>query len=392
MENYKKIHIWDLPTNHIYVKFNKEFREKFFSLVYKKFGNFNLVGEFLNVKRPDTTISINWRKGTNCCPLNLMVKLANKIEIPLIDLEKNIEVIRYKTKLDKRGGNSGKPIINPKLPIVINEDFAEILGHICGDGSISRSHPGKGTGFRYTNSEPALVNNFIRLVKDVFGEIEPNIQVRDGYNYTRPNYYLQYPSVMSAFVLSVFDYKPDEDMDIPSFIFDMSKEAKARFLRAIFDDEGTVMKNDKKIQFGLKPIKPLLNVKKLLSELGIKTGGVYKGSIYKFEIAEQNSILLFSEIIGFKHHKKIERLKFMINKGWKFRRYYNGEAKDKIMELLKYNPGLRIGEINKVLERSNATIQKHLGDLKKNGKVFNKRIQQRINNTNTFPNVWFIKG
>src|SRR3989344_1088641 len=107
MTNFKKIHIWDLPTKNIYIKFNKEFRAIFFKLAHEKFGNFNSLGKFLKVKRPDSTISINWRKGTNCCPLHLMIKVANNIGMPLIEIEKNIEEIRYKTYLHKRGGSSG---------------------------------------------------------------------------------------------------------------------------------------------------------------------------------------------------------------------------------------------------------------------------------------------
>src|SRR3989344_8224252 len=268
MSNFKEIHIWDLQTSYIYIKFNRDFREKFFKLAREKFGNFNLVGRFLNVKRPDTTIAKNRRYGTNCCPLGLMIKLSNEIRVPLEELEKNIVEIRYKTNLYKRGGSSGKPIINPKLPVVVNEDFAEILGHICGDGTISKSNPRKGIDLKYVNSEPALIDSFQDLVRNVFGDIEPNIIRRNGIGYTRENYVLQYPSIVSLFILNVFDYKTDIDMELPSFIFDMNPKAKAKFLRAMFDDESCVQVKRKKILFGLKPIKPVLDVIKLLSEFG----------------------------------------------------------------------------------------------------------------------------
>ena len=391
MKNYKKIHIWDLPTNKIYAKFNKEFREKFFNFAHKRFGNFNLVGEFLNVKRADTTIARNWREGVNCCPLNLMIKLANKIGISLTELEKNINEIRYKSKINKKGGNSGKLIINPILPIIINEDFSEILGHICGDGFISKSNLKKGISFRYINSELTLIKNFKKLVKQVFGEMEPNIQIRKKGKYTKPNYYLQYPSIISAFVLLVFDYKPDKDMDVPSFIFNVPKEAKTSFLKAMFDDEGWVTEKNKKIQLGLKPIKPLLNIKKLLNEGGIKTSNIYKSNTFnRFEISGQDNILLFSKIIGFKHPKKNKRLNNIIKKGWKFKRYYNNEPKDKIMNILRNKEGLTVSKISKILQRSKGNIREHLYNLKKDGKIFSKKIQQRINNTNSFPNLWFV--
>ena len=394
MEHYKQIHIWNLPTGKIYIKFNKGFREKFFNLVHQKFGNFNLAGEFLQIKRPDSLLAGNWRRGTNCCPLHLMLKLATEIGVSFEDLEKNIEEIRYKTSLNKRGGSSGKPITNPKLPIVVNEDFAEILGHLCGDGTISRSNPKNGINFNYVNSEPTLIKSFQALMKKIFGNIEPNIIIRGGGHYSRENYVLEYPSIISTFILQVFDYKTDKEMEIPSFIFNMSQKAKARFLRALFDDEACVEQNRKKINLGLKPIKPVQDIIKLLSEFGIKTGGIHKytNRMYnKFEIADQNSIILFSKLIGFKHPKKIKRLNNIIKTGWKFKRYYNNEAKDKVIKLLRIKGSLEVSQISKILKRHEGTIQEHLEDLRNEGKTVSYKIQRRVNNTNSFPNIWLIK-
>ena len=394
MSNFKEIHVWDLPASHIYIKFNEIFREEFFKLAHKKFGNFNLVGKYLNVKRPDTTIAKNWRHGTNCCPLDLMIKLANEIEMPLEELEKGIEEIRYKTNIGKRGGSSGKPIKNPKLPVIVNEDFAEILGHICGDGTISRSNPKKGLFFNYINSESALIEYFQALIRKVFGNIEPNIITRNGGSYTRENYVLQYPSIISLFILNVFDYKTDVNMELPSFLFDMGLNAKARFLRAMFDDESCVQVKRKKILFGLKPIKPVLDVIKLLNEFDIRTGKIHKytNRIYnKFEIADQNSIIKFKISIGFKHPEKIKKLNKIIENRWRFERYCNYKAKERIIEIIRMNGELEVSQISKILKRHNGTVQRHLEDLKKEGKLDSHKVQRRINNTNTFPNAWHIK-
>jgi len=395
MSNFKEIHIWDLPTSHIYIKFNRDFRENFFKLAREKFGNFNLVGKFLNVKRPDTTVAKNWRYGTNCCPLDLMIKLANQIGILVQDLEKNIEEIRYKTNIGKRGGSSGKPVKNPKLPVVLNEDFAEILGHICGDGTISRSNPRKGIDLKYVNSEPALIDSFQDLVRNVFGDIEPNIIRRNGIGYTRENYVLQYPSIVSLFILNVFDYKTDIDMELPSFISNTNLSAKARFLRAFFDDESCVQVKSKKILFGLKPVKPVLDVIKLLNEFNIRTGSIHKSTngIYnKFEIGDQYSILKFKMFIGFKHPEKMKKLDKIIEIGWKFERFVNYIAKDKIIELIKNNGELEVSQISNILKRDKGTIQEHLENLRKEGKLESRKVQRRINNTNTFPNVWGVIG
>lgn len=371
MAYYKKIHIWDLPTNKVYVRFNEKFREKFFSLARSKFGNFNVAGKFLNIKRADTTLAGDWRKGRCCCPLDLMIKLANEIRIPLSELEKNVEEIKYKTKINKRGGSGGGPIINPKLPIIVGENFAEILGHICGDGSIVTSSPEKGISFKYINSEPTLIEAFKQLVKKVFGEIEPNTQIREKGNYTRPNYCLQYPSILSAFVLSIFNYKPDEKMDIPDFIFKMPRKAKGKFLRAIFDDEASVRIN-KEVAIGLKPIKPLTHVRMLVEALGIKTSNlssyrIKSGSMHRFSIGSMRSLKLFNKLVGFKHPTKAKKLNLTINHQRKFERYCNNEPKQRIMNLLLEKNTLKAIEMSRILKRSKSTIDWHLKNMQKEG-------------------------
>jgi len=382
----RRIHVWDLPKNKIYVQFNEDFRKNLFNLAIKEFGSFVKLGKFLNVKRADTTIATNWRNGTNCCPLDLMIKLANKISVPLKELEKNIKEVRYKSNIHKRGGNSGKPIINPKLPIVIDDNFAEILGHICGDGTISRSNIKKGIYLKYINSEPVLIEKFKRLIKETFGKIEPNIQIRGGGNYKRPNYYLQYPSIVSMSVLKVFDYKPKGGMNIPDFIFGMSKKSKARFLRALFDDESCVIAG-KGISIGLKPINPLKNIKLLIEELGIKTGNLYSykipsGDMWRFSIGKMKSLKRFDKIIGFVHPSKSEKLKYTIYKKRRFERYDNSEPKNKIINLLKDKGELTADEISKELNRSKETIIQHLRNIHKDGLINN------LNNQNR--SVWYI--
>src|SRR3989344_2262079 len=119
----KEIHVWNLPTNKIYISLKKEFREKFFNKAKNVLGSWNKLGNYLNVKRGDTLISYNWRKGKCCFPLGTAFKICDLINLSKLELESNISMIKAKTSIKKRGGNSGKPIVNPKLPIKINEDF-----------------------------------------------------------------------------------------------------------------------------------------------------------------------------------------------------------------------------------------------------------------------------
>jgi hypothetical protein len=393
MKYPQKIHVWDLPLDKVYIRFRQEFSNEFFGLAHKKFGSYRKIGEFLNIKRADTTIPCNWMRGITCYPLCLIVALLNKLDVPLSGVEDNIIKIRYKSHINKRGGNSGKPIINPILPVVINEDFAEILGHLCGDGTISMSSPHKGICFGYINSEPSLIEHFKKLVNRIFGEIEPNILVREGGNYTRPNYYLQYPSILSAFILSVFKFQPGDKKDIPEVIFDSSDLAKARFLRAMFDDEGYVSLSNKRIEIGLKPFRQIQKIKVLLKDLRIESSKIYKykPEFYRIFLANQNSILQFQKIIGFKHTAKDQKIQIIINKGWKFKRYKDGEAKLKIIEMLSEKEGVETAQISWSLGRTKMNVRKHLKNLLSENKIQKKKIKRKQDGVIRYFDSWYIK-
>jgi len=365
------IHVWDLPIEKVYIKLRGRFREQFLEAAHQKFGTWDRLAKFLEVKRGDTLLARNWKNGLCCCPLSIIFKISNKLNISKNKIEKNIKEIKFKTKLEKRGGNSGKPIINPKLLIEINKDFVEILGHICGDGTIIRKNPKKGISLKYINSEPSLINSFQEKMKKIFGEIDANIQIRNGPGYRRKNFCLQYPSIISLFILSVFDYKTGEEMDIPNFIFELPEKAKFSFLRALFDDEGTVNIKEKRIVIGLKPQKPIEQIRNLLIYLKFHPTKIYEsGNILKISLQKKKDIILFNKIIGFKHPLKQRKLNLIIEKGWKFDRYIN--SKQEIISFLEERNEARTIEITKFLKRQPDTIRKHLNNLKKEGLIFNR--------------------
>ena len=93
----REIHIWDLPQNKIYIQLRKEFREDFFNDAYFQFGSWRKLGDFLGVKRGDTLIAINWKKGNNCFPLKVGLQIARFLKIDLTEFEKNIIIIKSYT-------------------------------------------------------------------------------------------------------------------------------------------------------------------------------------------------------------------------------------------------------------------------------------------------------
>lgn len=310
----KEVHIWDLPSEKVYIKLNSKFREMFFIKAYEKFNNWRLLGEYLGIKRGDTVIPGNWKRGTCSCPLDIIFKIGNLIGVSKREIEKNISQIKAKTRLNRRGGCTGKPLYNPKFPLKINEDFAELLGHICGDGTIALGNPKKGIRTAYTNSELILIEYFDNLIKKVFGDVEPRIVKREGWNYKVPNYQIIYPTIVSYIFLSIFKYKSTNNgQELPRFIFNMNSKSKCRFIRALFDDEGYVNLKSKHLRIGMKPLNCIKGIQYILQEMGIKTTTIKKEIrtntyVHYVWISNKKGMNTFHNKINFKHPMKKERL------------------------------------------------------------------------------------
>lgn len=385
----REIHIWDLPKEYIYIQLKEGFREEFFNSAHDFFGSWNKLGCFLGVRRGDTTIPLNWKSGSVCFPLQVALKIGERLGLAPEIIEQNIIQIRYKRKLDGRGGSSGKSIYYPKLPIQINKDFLEILGHICGDGSIPIKYSEKGIPTLYINSQPELIDRFKCLISRVFGKIDARVDVRVGEQYSRPNYVLAYPTIVSLFILSVFDYRVKEDMNLPFFLGELSTEEKAMFLRAIFDDEATVSVDRKCISFVLKPRKPIEGVRSLLIDLGIKPSRIYKiRDIHRFQIGQQKNVRAFHERVGFHHPLKKEKLDAIIEMGWKFQTHPTMQVQAEIIKCLDSSPLTTI-KVREKLEISSYTALQNLHALELRGKITGRRVIVRNRSQNV--NIIFLE-
>lgn len=378
------IHVWDLPIDKVYIKFNRDFSNFFFNKAHKNFKSWNALGNYLNIRRGDTLIARNWRNCLSSYPLSTILKLSKFINVSYDEIERNIVEIKSKSKLNKRGGSTGKSILNPKLPLKINKNFIEILGHIYGDGCIVNKNPHKGIALKYTNSEKELIKQFMLKISDVFGEIKPNIQIRNGEGYRRNNFLLQYPTIISLFIQSVHDFKSKDDKEIPSFIFKLNSEKKCVFLRALYDDEGTVSISDKSITIGVKPKKAINIIRKLLIEEGFNPGRIYpNGVIHKVKLSRKKDIFLFKQKIGFKHPEKNKKLNTIIKNGWKFERYLNGVVRSKINSFIIERNGATILDLREHLNRSAETVREHLKKMESEGKISRDR--------STIPHLWSLR-
>lgn len=364
----KEVHIWDLPINQVYIKLNNKFAESFFISAHDKFGSWRILGESIGIKRGDSTIAINWKNNDVCYPLIRVFQIASILKIQREVIEENLIEIKAKTFLQKRGGSSGKPIINPKFPVVITPELCEILGHISGDGTISRTQPKRGINLKYINSETKLINEFKCLINQVFGSIEPAILTRkDPEHYRRPNYVLGYPTIVSLIILTIWDYKTKDRMMFPEFIHELDEKCKCSFLRALFDDEGCVPGNRKKIQIGMKPIANIMDIKKLLDSLGIYVKRIEKYRLNRLTLAKSDSIITFYKKIGFKHPKKKSKLEKIIKQGWRFKTNYNHEIRNWILNKINNGEILTREIIAKRFNITKSATGHYLKELKTKG-------------------------
>ena len=128
---------------------------------------------------------------------------------------------------------------------------------------------------------------------------------------------ISFPKVITdilAHILNVQFSYPDR---LPSVLFSASKKCKRAFLRAMFDDEGTVSTN---IGICIHNEEIILSIKDLLLELGIHTGTINRASYrtrkgIKIRLGLNISVKSaksFKKLIGFSHPIKSKNLNILI--------------------------------------------------------------------------------
>ena len=88
------------------------------------------------------------------------------------------------------------------------------------------------------------------------------------------------------------------------------REVHINFLRGVFDAEGSVHKNKNRITFSNKKEELVILCKKLIVELGVKTGNIwnYKWGVKVLPINGRENLEKFNKIIGFSHPEKRRKL------------------------------------------------------------------------------------
>lgn len=196
---------------------------------------------------------------------------------------------------------------------------ARIHAHLCGDGCIlihirNRSPSsiktswGKNSKFKvytieYDNTSPALCHQFVKDIKTIYGDVYIYYKKRKGRVIVRRK--MIYREMIKLGV------GKSREWFIPDEILNSSKKVKLTWLRAFFDDEATIDTTHKRIDLKIVNLKGLEQIKKLLSDLGIRSyiNGPYE-NMWILRIS--SGIKSFYKKVNFDHPIKKDRLRELI--------------------------------------------------------------------------------
>ncbi|MBN1503207.1 hypothetical protein JW930_06715 [Candidatus Woesearchaeota archaeon] len=374
-----ELNFWDLSKD-IRLNLDSEFCKKLFDSCKL---DFHSLAEQLNVTYPFLN---HLRRNMYSIPLSKILKLSKLSNMPLNKIQDNISSIRA------RGGTE----INIPLPIKANKTIASLVGHVFGDGYIGKTRK----YFEYCNFNPKLIEQVKKQILESFG-LYPMSERKDR---------IGYPTIVGE-ILRIFGapeapkiYSPNL---VPKWIL-QSKEHQKSFLRAFFDDDGSVMysKNYNAKGINLNVIRhinqkeellTLLNqIKVMLSNFEIYSGNPIISKTYKkqdgihiigyINITDYQSIINFNKFIGLTFGEKYKKLIKIVNR----KNYYNKKNEININNeiltlLLKKN--YSTAEIANVIQKSKTKTLKKMNLLKKKNLV---EICGKVAANRSY--LWKIKG
>jgi len=259
--NYDEIHWWQFPLTDFSVRFNDEFKKRFFHKLY--FERNKSLDFAAHINKVSIKYGKNWnfkrqrqllwayKNETKFVPAWFVYEAALYLSINLSLIEKN--VMAYITF---RGKNE---IYKPKLPVKVTPEFTAIAIHAMCDGCFTSSEK-----ISYAQKEEENFKRFVNILQNIFGKYKFISGKRlDGTNVT-------YTPKIFATVIS--DYYNIDDFSsfnckIPFKIKSASRLHKLAVLSSFIIDEGHTVTG---IVFSSSSIKFLEDMVEILSSLGYK--------------------------------------------------------------------------------------------------------------------------
>lgn len=126
-----------------------------------------------------------------------------------------------------------------------------------------------------------------------------------------------YNKAIFKFFEKVFEHPPGNQSEwkTPRLIRESSLNVKLGYIQGFFDADGVISTTDNKLGFVQKNKESLEFIKKTLNTIGVKSGSLLKDrTIWRFWIAEKNSVVNFIEKIGSQHPNKKIKLEQMLTR------------------------------------------------------------------------------
>jgi hypothetical protein len=353
-------HVWDFPDN-VRVCFSDEFRQHLFEVLKKVCGSRYRLAKVLEL-HPTTIKEYESAKSSTGVEVLIPVSVLKKI----IEILRNEGIHYLIDELERhivkiRMSGNGLVVNNPILPIKESEELYSFAAHMIGDGCASKLHLKYNNVPYYCSTERELIESFKKDLR-IFGKFETKEYVgEDGV------IYLRFPTVISNIVQHILNVRFTKPNKIPEAVFITSDSNKIAFIRAIYDDEGSVSSG--KIYITQKSKQLLKQMKTLLMSLGIETSkimttqtGGHRG--HRFVIRTK-SYEKFYNLIKFNHPKKKMRLEEIIIK----MRAKPVPIKYRVLDLLQKSKPLTKWDIVSILGLRVESVNEALSSLHKEQKI-----------------------
>lgn len=193
--------------------------------------------------------------------------------------------LRRKEKCNKRPNSRkgkclpGREIIKPKF---WSDDLVHIVAHFMFDGMVTKDR------CVYFSKDKYQIEHMRKLLCKIF-KANPRVEKRDNGVYGIAVYHVE-----------LADYIKNRKEKLLSYLNNgASDSSKSIFLKAFFDDEGSVFyKNDKRRVRGYQKSRVILEqIKKLMDDFGIEGKINNKGN--NIEISGRDNLVKFSREINF---------------------------------------------------------------------------------------------
>jgi len=284
-----------------------------------------------------------------------------------------------------------------KLPRIMSEELAFILGAVVAEGNVHKEQIG------FCNNDKEFIEKFKANFKKVFPDCRLHEFVRKPVGYTKKSYTsLEIHSMQVIEFLKNLGLVPGRAKTrvVPEIIFQSSKKSVASFLRAFAEGDGSVYISsclrNLEIAFTSASKQLMQELQILLLRFGIDSSYRFQKSrsIFKLFVRNYENLNLFKSQIGFavgRKQKKLEEISKRNSSGWvmsktdfipylsdyirkkdKYKKYRDkgsrpwviGHNIDRYTKIEKYWPGFK-----KILDREDLSLYENL---KKSKYIFDK--------------------